>query len=201
MCSAASSDELVARIEADIEAQLSAKRKRLKHSRAVAKTAVELADLYGVDRHDALCAGLLHDYAKAYSNDELLEKAAELGLDYGCDLKLVLPILHGPIAARELRGRYPELDEAVFTAIERHTVATCDMSPLDMVIFIADGIEPGRPATPDIERQRAEVGKVPLEELFLDALSASIGFVIETKRYLWPGALESYNRYVLDRNR
>ena len=52
-----------------------------------------------------------------------------------------------------------------------------------------------------IERQRAEVGKVPLEELFLDALSASIGFVIETKRYLWPGALESYNRYVLDRNR
>ena len=67
MCSAASSDELVARIEADIEVQLSAKRKRLKHSRAVAKTAVELADLYGVDRHDALCAGLLHDYAKAYS--------------------------------------------------------------------------------------------------------------------------------------
>ena len=183
MCSAASSDELVARIEADIEVQLSAKRKRLKHSRAVAKTAVELADLYGVDRHDALCAGLLHDYAKAYSNDELLEKASELGLDYGCDLKLVLPILHGPIAARELRGRYPELDEAVFSAIERHTVATCDMSP------------------PDIERQRAEVGKVPLEELFLDALSASIGFVIETRRYLWPGALESYNRYVLDRNR
>ncbi|MDO5107076.1 MAG: phosphohydrolase, partial [Coriobacteriaceae bacterium] len=123
------------------------------------------------------------------------------GLDFGCDLALVLPVLHGPIAARELRGRYPELGDAVFSAIERHTVATCDMSPLDMVIFIADGIEPGRPATPAIERQRAEVGKVTLEELFLDALSASIGFVIETKRYLWPGALESYNRYVLDRNR
>ena len=118
----------------------------------------------------ALCAGLLHDYAKAYSNDELLEKASELGLDYGCDLKLVLPILHGPIAARELRGRYPELDEAVFSAIERHTVATCDMSPLDMVIFIADGIdnfdtsvEPLRQQLPGFTDLRVGIRSAPVD--------------------------------------
>lgn len=193
--------ELLGRIEADIAGQLGKRPHRLEHSRRVAETAVELARTYGVDEFDARVAGLLHDYAKAYSGREQLEKAHAFGLDFGCDLSLVLPILHGPIAARELRGVYPELDAAVFEAIEHHTVASPAMSALDMVIYIADGIEPGRSSTPRVERQRALVGAVGLEELFLETFAGSISYVLETKRFLWPGTVETYNHYVLQRTR
>lgn len=194
-------DELLGRIEAGIAGQLGKRPHRLAHSHRVAATAVELARTYGVDEFDARAAGLLHDYAKAYSGKEQLEKARALGLDLGCDLALVLPILHGPIAARELAGIYPELDTAVFDAIERHTVACPAMSPLDMVIYIADGVEPGRPSTPRIERQRALIGTISLEELFLESFAGSISYVLETKRFLWPGTVKTYNHYVLGRTR
>ena len=162
-------------------------------------SAADVLEEYGVDPFEAKAAGLLHDYAKAYSHKEQLAKARELGLDYGCDLELVVPILHGPIAARELPALYPELSPSIFHAIERHTVADADMTPLDMVIFIADGIEPGRPSSPSIERQRAGVGLLSLEDLFFACFSGSISYVIETGRFLWPGTVETYNHYVANR--
>ena len=190
----------ISRLEADIAKQLRAKPHRLEHSLRVAQTAIELARTYGVDEFGAHVAGLLHDFAKAYSVQEQIEKASQLGLYYGCDLELVAPILHGPIAARELPALYPELDREIFDAIERHTVAAPDMTELDMVIFIADGIEPGRPSSPSIERQRSSVGLLSLEDLFFDSFAGTISYVLETHRFLWPGTVETYNHYVLKRS-
>lgn len=192
--------QLIARIEEDVARQLGGKPKRLAHSRRVAETAVELARAYGVDETRARIAGLLHDYAKAYPAHVQVEKARALGLDFGCELALVTPILHGPIAARELAAIYPELEAEIFQAIERHTVAAADMGPLDMVIYVADALEPGRPSNPGIERLRAAVGTARLDELFFKTFSGSIAYVIETGRFLWPGTVETYNHYVSRRS-
>ena len=192
-------DSLLERIESDITSWLRKKPSRLEHTLRVAELAVTLAEEYGVDPFEAKAAALLHDYAKAYSHKEQLAKARELGLDFGCDLELVVPILHGPIAARELPALYPELSPSIFHAIECHTVADAEMTPLDMVIFIADGIEPGRPSSPSIERQRSGVGLLSLEDLFFACFSGSISYVIETGRFLWPGTVETYNHFVANR--
>ena len=194
-------ETLLDRIESDVRTQLAHKPKRLEHTMRVADTAAELARIYGVDEFEARAAALLHDYAKAYSKDEQLARARALGLDFGCDLELVSPVLHGPIASSELRCAYPELSEGVFSAIEHHTVPSDDMSPLDMVVYIADGIEPGRPSTERIDALRNEVGTASLFDLFFDSFAASIAYVIDTGRYLWPGTVETYNRYVAKRNR
>lgn len=194
-------DAFISRITADVERQLAAKPARLEHSKRVAQCAVELASAYGVDVFDARVAGLLHDYAKAYGAKEQMAKAREMGLDYGCDLSLVAPILHGPIAAYELAKIYPELDEGVLSAIEHHTVPSDSMTALDMVVYIADGIEPGRPADEHIQALRDSVGAVSLPELFFQSFTGSIVYVLETGRYLWPGTVETYNRYVAQRNR
>ena len=194
-------EAFIARIRDDVSRQLSSKPRRLEHSLRVADTAVELARTYGVDPFEARVAGLLHDYAKAYSADAQIEKAREIGLDFGCDLELVASILHGPIAAFELEDIYPELTPGILSAIEHHTVPSDHMSPLDMVVYIADGIEPGRPSNERIDAQRASVGKVPLDELFFDCFAGSIAYVIDTGRFLWPGTVETYNRYVLNRKR
>lgn len=190
---AAAREELLARIESDLAAQLSSKPRRLAHSRSVADTAERLALAYGVDPFLARCAGLLHDWEKAASGAEQEARARELGIDMGVDLSLVRPLLHGIIAARTLPARYPELPDEVWHAIETHTVAAADMGPLDEVLFVADGIEPLRPPSPGIERVRSLVGEAALDDLFWESFVGGVVYVVEGGRYLYPGTVDVYN--------
>lgn len=192
-CLDAASAALLARIEADVREHLAPKPRRLAHSISVAETAESLALAYGVDPFLARCAGLLHDWEKASSGAEQEARARELGIDLGVDLSLVRPLLHGIIAARELPSRYPGLPAELWHAIEVHTTAAVEMSPLDEVLFVADGIEPLRPSTPGIERTRSLVGDAALDDLFWESFVGGVVYVLEGGRYLYPGTLEVYN--------
>ena len=192
-------EEELSRLDEAVGAQLAAKPKRLAHSRRVAEEAARIAVSHGVDEFEARAAGLLHDWSKVLSKDETIAHARELGIDLGVDLALVSPLLHGIVAARELPGLFPELPASVFQAIERQTLGSADMSPLDMAVFVADGIEPGRPSTETIERLRAEDETAPLDELYFHAFAMGAAYVLETERYLYPGTLDIYNRLVLGR--
>lgn len=185
---------VLARLDADVAQQLAAKPKRLAHSRSVAQTAEGMAVLYGVDPFLAGAAGLLHDWEKAKDNDLLVARSRELGIDLGVDLELVKPLLHGMVAARELPALYPELPDEVWHAISVHTTGGATMSGLDMVLFVADGIEPLRPKTPGIQRTRDLVTKAtPLEDVYWDSFVGGIVYVLQGGRYLYPGALATYN--------
>lgn len=185
----------------DLKAQLASKPKRFTHSLGVASTAYDLAILYGADPYDAYVAGLLHDWDKAVPAADLVGRAKDLGIDLGVDYSLVEPLLHGMVAAKELPGLYPWLSQEILHAIAVHTTAAAQMSSLDMVLFVADGIEPNRKASPGIQKTRDLVGKVSLPDLFWDSFSAGVVYVIETNRYLWPGTIDIYNSWVKDRAR
>lgn len=189
----------VARLEADLERQLSHKRKRFLHSLSVGLTAERLAWRYGVDPYLARVSGVLHDWMKALPHDEMIARARALGIDLGVDLELVEPLLHGMVAARELPARYPELPAEVWHAIARHTLGDARMSPLDMVLFVADGIEPRRGSAPALDAQRAHVATLSLEDLFWESFADGVAYVIDTRRYLYPGTLTIYNDIALGR--
>lgn len=190
----------IQRYESDLAVQLAHKQGRLKHSLSVAATAEAMAHIYGQDPYAARVAGILHDWAKAYPVGNQQQMAEDLGIDLGVELSLVGPLLHGPIAARELPGRYPELDPAVLQAIERHTTGAIGMTALDMIVFVADGIEPRRDGVDAIAHVRTMVDKrEPLEQVFWENFANGVAYVINTRRYLWPGTLEVYNHYALQR--
>lgn len=189
------------RLESDTRTQLASRQKRLDHSLSVAKTAEHLAVLYGVDPFLARAAGLLHDWDKVVPKDELLERARYFGIDLGVPLESVEPLLHGMVAARELPDRYPHLPREIWHAIACHTSAAEDMGPLDMVLFVADGIEPLRRDSPGIAQTRSLVGKVSLEDLFWNAFVGGLVYVLETGRYLYPRAIDIYNSLALARQR
>ena len=191
------------RIEADLRDHMEeAKPKRYAHSLSVARTAEQMALAYGVDAFEARAAGILHDWDKVLSPEEQIAYARRLGVDLGVDSQLVQPLLHGITAARSLPERYPELPATVWQAIERHTIGAADMSELDMVVFVADGIEPIRKDVPAIHnvRQLVEQG-APLSEVFWASFSSGVSYVIDTERYLYPGTLDIYNELVLARLR
>lgn len=179
--------------------QLAAKPKRLAHSLSVGLTAERLAAIYGVEPYLARVAGILHDWEKVLPARESIARASGLGIELGVELALVEPLLHGMIAARELPERFPELPDDVWQAIDRHTLGNAHMSPLDMVVFIADGIEPLRKPADAIKRQRKLVGKASLSDLYRECFSDGVSYVIETRRYLYPGTLSIYNDIVLER--
>lgn len=192
----AEQQEVVAGLEADLAEQLAAKPRRLKHSLMVGRTAEALARHYGVDPFKARVAGILHDWEKAPDHDELLANAGELGIDMGVPLEDVAGLLHGLVAEKTLPARYPWLEADVLQAIGRHTLGAADMTPLDQVIFVADGIEPTRGPVPALEKQRARVGEDSLERLFLDSFLDGVAYVVDTRRYLYPGTLDVYNELV-----
>ncbi|MBR3158230.1 MAG: bis(5'-nucleosyl)-tetraphosphatase (symmetrical) YqeK [Atopobiaceae bacterium] len=189
------------RVEADTRSQLAPKPRRLEHSLSVARTAEHLAVLYDVDPYLAKIAGLLHDWDKVVPHDELIERARHFGIDLGVPLESVEPLLHGMVAARELPQRYPHIPREVWHAIDCHTSAAEDMGPLDMVLFVADGIEPLRHGSEGIEKTRSLVGNVSLEDVFWNAFVGGIVYVLEGGRYLLPRTIDIYNTLALSRAR
>lgn len=183
--------------EQELSLQLGSKQARFEHSLSVSHTAERMALIYDVDPYKARVAGLLHDWSKALSADEQRSEAMRLNLDFGVSLDLVKPLLHGSIAARVLPDIFPELGSDILQAIDRHTLGGSDMTPLDMVIFVADGIEPLRKKNAVLDAQRKMVGKASLEELYWQSFSDGVAYVITTKRYLYPGTLAIYNEHVL----
>jgi len=164
--------------------------------------AEELALRYGEDPFEARLAGLLHDWDKVLGAEEQLAEARRQGIDLGVDLRLVLPLLHGLTAAGTLPRLYPELSERAVRAIRLHTLGAARMTDLDMILFVADGIEPLRKASPGISHVREILADgAPLAELYWESFASGVSFVIETRRYLYPGTIETYNQIVLERAR
>ncbi len=186
---------LMSRIEDAVRHRMRDRKRRLAHTLGVADTAERLALEYGADPFLARAAGLLHDWDKVLSDEELTARAASYGVRVDGSLSDCVHLLHGPVAACELPHLFPELDASVFQAVARHTVGAVDMTALDMVVYVADAIEPGRASYAD--EVRALVGKVSLEELFLACAAQTIDFLVRKRRYLYPYAVTVYNAYAL----
>ena len=169
--------------------------KRYDHSIGVAETAVELARIYGVDERKAYLAGLLHDWDKAYDDDGIRRRAEEVGLAVPDEVLYEAPqTLHGLTAAAWFADAYPDIPADVLQAISRHTTGAPDMSDLDMVLFIADALEPNRRFA-GIDELRAEVGKETLEDLFVSVESFWITLIVGRKRTLHPDTFAVWNTY------
>lgn len=174
--------------------------RRFKHSKGVAKTARMLARVYGYpDPAKARMAGLVHDWDKRYVGPAASERADELGVDAPDEVKRSMPwLLHGPTGAEALRREFPELGEDVFQAVARHTSGSVDMTDLDMIVFVADLIEPNR-TFQDVDEVRQAVGKDSLEELFFRSFRTIFTFLVEHERLLHPDMVEIWNHYAARR--
>lgn len=117
---------------------------RYRHVVRVARCADVLAQAHGVDSQQARLAGMLHDLARLYDANRLLEESRKRGIPID-DYALRHPIvLHAAVGAEIARERFGVNDEAVLSAIRKHTLADGAMSELDCVLYLADGLEPGR---------------------------------------------------------
>jgi len=183
------SDEEIIEI---IQKRLSAN--RFQHSLRVAEVARRLAEQYRVEPEKAYTTGLLHDYAKGLSGQQLLDLAEKHGLIDDPVDRLVPDLLHGPVGACLVREELGLEDDLMLAAIANHTLGSLDMSPLEEIIFLADMIEPGRDY-PGLERLQCLTER-SLEEGMLFGLESTIRYCLEERRIIHPRSIAVRNHYL-----
>jgi predicted HD superfamily hydrolase involved in NAD metabolism len=167
--------------------------KRVDHILRVAREAERLARLHGVDPVRARLAGLLHDLAREIPGPRLLEECRLRGVAImPIDEVNPVPRLHGRLGACWARERFGIEDEDVLEAIASHTLGRVGMTPLDMVVFLADYAEPGRPSFDVLERVR-DLAPHDLEEATRLAMDGTMRYLLDTRRSLHPQVVDARN--------
>lgn len=118
--------------------------KRFEHILGVAGTASMLGCIYGENIEKCEVTGLLHDCAKCYSEEELLNRCQSAGIALTEDLKQSPQLLHSIYGPVEASSVYGIRDAEILDAIRFHTTGRPKMSLLEQIVFAADYIEPHR---------------------------------------------------------
>lgn len=111
------------------------------HTLGTAECARELAIKYRLDSEKAYLAGLLHDCAKCFSNDKLLDIIHKHLQVEECEM-LNYKTLHAPVSAYIAEKEFHVTDKEILSAIRWHTLGKLDMTDFEKIIFLADKIEP-----------------------------------------------------------
>lgn len=115
--------------------------KRYIHTLGTADCAKELAQKFGLNSEKAYLAGLLHDCAKCFSNEKLLDIIHQHLDVEECEM-LNYKTLHAPVSAYIAEKEFKITDKEILSAIRWHTLGRLDMTDFEKIVFIADKIEP-----------------------------------------------------------
>lgn len=100
-------------------------------------------------------------------------------------IDLMPKVVHGLTAALSLGVEYPSIPSDVLKAVINHTTGCVRMSRLDMVIYIADALEPGRDY-PEYSHLKEQIGKLGIEDLFCEVFKESVIAVMNKGAFIHP---------------
>ncbi len=183
--------------EMKIKLQSRLKPSRYEHSVGVAETAAFLAGRFNLDVEMARVAGLLHDCARQYTNEQLPGEAQRRGIAIGAVEREMPLLLHGYVGAQLIAEEYGVDSPEIAQAIYRHTVGGSQMTDLDKIVYFADMIEPHRDY-PEVEELRRLSREASLNEMILEGMDQSIIFVVHKGHMLHPDTIAARNDILLE---
>ena len=160
---------------------------RREHTERVVKTAQKLADRFGADVTKATVAAWFHDLARNLPPEELDEKVRSWDLDK--DLIGRPNLSHSKVACEMMKRQFGIDDEDILAAVSYHTTGRAGMSLLEKVVFLADGIEPGRDY-PGVDAIR-EASEKDLDMGCLMSLENTIEHVEKQGAYMDPDTIRA----------
>ena len=149
---------------------------RYEHSVSVSYTCIALAMRYGFSLEKAELAGLLHDCAKRYTDNELIARCQKHGLSL-TESELKAPaVIHAKYGAWMARNKFGIQDEEILSAIQCHTTGKPGMGILDKILYIADYIEPRRDKASNLARMRY-LAFQDLDQTMYEILAGTINYL------------------------
>ncbi len=170
--------------------------RRFNHSLNVAKSAKELAGIYGYDEEKAYTAGLIHDCCK--------DTPAGLQLSYMLENSMALSdmeistakLYHAMCGSMFIQKEFGIDDKEIINAVRYHTTGRKNMSLLEKIVFIADFISEERDYNGvDIMREKA---RRSLDEAIVEGLSFTIKDLIDAGRVVHTDTLDAYNDAIIN---
>jgi predicted HD superfamily hydrolase involved in NAD metabolism len=154
-------------LEAELKESLSERRYR--HSLAVAQTCLQLDTRYllHLDQAELYVAALMHDMAREWSKEQLVDYALAHNLHLLGEEREYPVLLHAPVAASLLSAR--GFSKAVCTAVRYHSLGSIHMGLMGLLVYVSDYLEPNRTHLGQQDRERLLAFATP-EELSLAVL-------------------------------
>jgi len=168
---------------------------RIKHILGVEQMAVDLATHYQIDPEKAAIAGLMHDLAKYFKPQKLLEMAQIAGVDIDPISADNPHLLHADVSAIVARDTFKVTDTEVLDAIANHTLGRPGMNELSCIVYLADTLEPGRGNTPELEHLR-KICYQNLDKALFQTCDYSLKFLLETHCLIHPRTIGTRNWFL-----
>ena len=177
-------EEIIKKLKATL------KESRFNHTLGVADTALSLAKFYGADEEKAYLAGLLHDSAKNFSDDELFALCDKYKIHLTENDRKAPAIIHSYVGAFIAKEEYGIKDEEILDAIYNHSTGKENMSLLSKIIFVADMTEPGRKDFPGLSEIRRLMYE-DLDKALVASMDANISYTKMKGSFLHPDTLKA----------
>lgn len=170
--------------------------RRLKHSLNVSKCAVKLSEIYKCDKEKAEIAGLVHDCAKYFTDEQIEDSIKRFNVELDPLEVNNIALSHSVIGSYVAVDIFNIKDEEIINAIKYHTTGKENMSLLEKIIYMADLIEEDR-NFPRVEELRELTYSGKLEEALLLSFNNTIKFVIDNNQLIHPRTIKARN-YILE---
>ena len=173
--------------------------KRFNHSLGCAQTAKKLAQIFNLDEEKAYLTGLIHDCAKNFDSEKLLEIIRnEIKVGFS-ESELKNPkTFHAIVGAHLAKKEFEIEDNEIIQAIRNHTIGAVDMTLFDKIIFLADKIEPNsrdekytKKLWKIIENNKGIIG---LDLALLKCFCETVKSLIKRKLYICANTIDVYNK-------
>ena len=167
---------------------------RYSHTLGTAECARKLAQKFGFDTEKAYIAGLLHDCAKCFTNEKLLEIIKQNLNVEECEL-LNYKTLHAPVSAYIAENEFGVSDKEILSAIRWHTLGRLDMTDFEKIIFLADKIEPNTRDRSYSEKLTSYLDeKGGLDKALLECYKATIKSLVDRNLKICLLTINIYNK-------
>lgn len=168
--------------------------KRYYHSLCVADEAKRLAQKAGIDSQKAYLAGLLHDITKNSKQEEHLQIFSQFGIILNDIEKNAEKLWHAISGAAYIEHILGINDAEIIDAVRYHTTAKENMSPLCLILYLADFTSKDRDYS-DVEVMR-ELVDISFQKALVYALKYTIKDLCDMEKAIHFDTLAAYNRAV-----
>ena len=182
--------ELLGRIQRRVDALPSGLRDHIYRVRDIAR---QMAPEHGIDPEIASLAMLAHDVARAMPDDELLHRAAGLGLPIGTVERKLPLLLHGPVGAELLAKEDGLADHSIHQAVCWHTTAHPELDSLGKLVFLADKLDPQKAVVYPYQALLRSLATEDLDKAVLEFLSRETVALVSRGLMVHPKVLETRN--------
>ena len=188
--------ELIAELREKVRQRQTAK--RFEHTLGVAYTAACMAFTLDVPPLKAELAGLLHDCAKCYTDDELISMCSRDKVELTSEELASPAVIHAKYGSFMAEHEFGIRDADILNAIRFHTTGRPDMSILEKIIFTADYIEPLRDKASNLPVAR-RLAFTKLDECVYNILEATVNYLDGQGLPIVPDTLSAYEWYLRHR--